>query len=181
MKIWDLLVRLLHWLLVITFIMSYTSKEQNYPLHLYSGYSLLGIIIIRFIWGFIGTYHARFKNFIYSPTITYRYIKKLLTYQQKRYIGHNPAGGAMVMILLLMLLIISLSGIALDGAENRAGPLGESTLFYYTESIKNIHIYSSNITVGLIILHIIGVLYSSIKHRENLIWSMLSGYKHPTD
>jgi len=176
-KVWDPLVRLGHWSLVVAFLVCYFTQEQEYELHLTSGYVVLSIILIRILWGFVGTRYARFSNFVYSPTKILRYLKGFIQNHSPAYTGHNPAGGLMIILLFLGNLVIAISGIALDAAENRAGPLGDTHAFMYLSYIENTHVWATNVTVGLIILHILGVATAGFIHRENLARAMITGKK----
>lgn len=175
--VWDPFVRLFHWFLVAAFISSWLTQEQQYNLHLLAGYATLGLICLRIVWGLTGTQYARFSDFIYSPFTIYAYMKSLATGRSKRYIGHNPAAGVMIFALLAGLLSVTLSGIALDGAENWSGPMAEMGLHHYTRLIQSIHIVSTWLLLILIVLHLLGVLHSSLTHRENLVLAMITGRK----
>lgn len=120
--VWDPLVRIFHWSLVLSFIVCYLTGEEESLTHAWSGYIILGLIGFRLIWGLIGTRHARFTDFLYSPVTTIGYFKDLITGRAKHYIGHNPAGGWMVIALLVSLLLTGLSGLKVYGLEGY-GPL----------------------------------------------------------
>lgn len=176
-RVWDPLVRLFHWTLVGSFTIAYFTQELNYAPHLYSGYTVLSLIAIRIVWGFVGGHYARFNNFIYGPKAILNYLRSIFDKNPDYFLGHNPAGGIMVVFLLVLLLTVCVSGVALDAAENRAGPLANSQLFLYTDIIAQIHVYSTNITVFLVAIHFIGVVMSSILLKENLIRAMVTGKK----
>jgi cytochrome b len=176
-KVWDPLVRLGHWSLVIAFLACYFTQEQEYELHLTSGYVVFVVILFRILWGFVGTRYARFSNFVYSPMTTLHYLKGFIRNRSPAYTGHNPAGGFMIMLLLLGNLTIAISGIALDAAENRAGPLSDTNAFMYLSYIENTHVWATDVTVGLIVLHILGVATAGFVHRENLARAMITGKK----
>lgn len=176
-KVWDVAVRLGHWFLVVTFVISYFTQEMNYEVHLFTGYAAFGIVVLRVVWGMVGARHARFSDFLYSPATVVNYTRDLLQRREQRYLGHNPLGGVNVLLMLITMFLISLSGVALDAAENRAGPLGDTTLFYYGGVIHMIHVYSTNVGLALIAVHFAGVVYESLAHRENLIRSMITGRK----
>jgi cytochrome b len=174
---WDPFIRIFHWSLVVSFVVSWVTQEEFYNLHLQAGYATLGLICMRLAWGFIACGHARFIDFIYSPKAIIAYLKSLPGNNPKRYIGHNPAGGAMVILLLAGLFVVTLSGIALDAAENWSGPMAGMNLFRYTSLIKSIHSLSTNLLLVAIALHLLGVGLSSLAHRENLPKSMITGKK----
>jgi cytochrome b len=127
-KVWDLLVRLFHWSLVIFFTIAYFTAEEENPWHIYAGYTVLGLVIFRIVWGLIGTQYARFSNFIYSPSHVVQYVKSLLAKNPKHYVGHNPAGGWMIVALLISLTTVTVSGLKLYAAEEGLGPLAKGAV-----------------------------------------------------
>jgi len=177
LKVWDPMVRIFHWSLVITFTICYFTQETQYELHINVGYVVLGLIVFRIFWGFAGPTHARFSDFVFPPQTTLPYIMAVLKGDPRRYLGHNPAGGVMILATLACLIVVALSGVALDAAENRAGPLADTSLFRYTHLIAETHEASTNVALGLIGMHLLGVLVSSRIHRENLVLTMITGKK----
>jgi cytochrome b len=132
----------------------------------------------------IGTTHARFSNFIFPPRVVFTYLKDLVTFKAKRYIGHGPAGGSMVILLLISLLITTLTGLTVYGGKEYAGPLagimaGADNI--WVGVAKETHEFFAGFTIILICLHVAGILFSSFVHRENLIRAMFTGYKRPED
>lgn len=197
--VWDKIVRFFHWSLVLAFIITYLSGDELELVHAYAGYYIIGLIGVRIVWGIIGSRYARFSQFIYSPATVKRYVKNLFSNQpdEKEYLGHNPAGGWMVIALLLSILATSYSGLKTYGLEGH-GPLASISVQQQIQAnhfIKvsndddhdeeneedefweDIHEFLANFTVLLIFLHISGVIFSSIKHRQNLIKAMITGYK----
>lgn len=179
-KVWDPLVRIFHWTLVLSFFIAYITEEDFLSLHTYAGYTVLVLISLRIVWGVIGTKHARFRDFIYSPKNIKIFLKETLLLRAKRYLGHNPAGGAMIILLLISLLITTVSGIIVLGAEEQAGPLAS----WFTQShsvwgdiFEEIHEFFANFTLFLIFIHIAGVIIESLIHKENLVKSMIDGMK----
>ena len=180
--VWDVLVRTLHWTLVVTFSIAYLTEDNLMTLHVYSGYAVLIIVLIRTAWGLIGTRYARFSDFLYSPKAIISYLKDLASLHAKRYIGHNPAGGAMIILLLLFLILTGISGVAVYATEENTGPLADSLYgisHFWEEVIEKLHELLANFTLLLILIHIAGVLYGSLLHKENLIRSMFTGRKRP--
>jgi cytochrome b len=202
--VWDKFVRLFHWSLVLLFIVSYLSGEDEHWIHVYSGYAIVTLLILRVIWGFIGTRHARFSDFIYSPAIVMQYIKSMLAGNPKRYLGHNPAGGVMVFALLATLSVVTFSGLKLYAVEEGKGPLAENISIALTsqayadsdehddhegrehdeededeaeEFWEDIHEGAVNFMLLLIILHVVGVVVASRLHNESLIKAMITGDK----
>ena len=198
-RVWDPLVRFFHWGLVLTFIIAYLSGDEENTLHIYSGYAVLGLIIFRVFWGLIGTRHARFSDFVTTPSAMMEYLKNLAE-KPKRYIGHNPAGGWMVIVMLITLFIVTVSGLKIYAIEEGMGPLAgetpelaiirtahadddlweefwEETEDPWEEFWEEIHEASSNFMLLLILIHIIGVFVSGKLHDENLAKAMLTGKK----
>jgi len=122
-KVWDPVVRIGHWTLVLAFFTAYFTEDDFMTQHVWAGYVVGAVVCFRMLWGFMGTKHARFKDFIVSPAAVLRYVNDLRNKSSKRYIGHNPAGGAMIIALLLSLAATVYTGMALYAVEDHAGPL----------------------------------------------------------
>ena len=176
-KVWDPMVRVFHWSLVISFTICYLTQETEYELHINVGYAVLGLMVFRIFWGFSGPTHARFSDFVYPPQTTLPYLMAILKGHPRRYLGHDPAGGMMILATLACLIVVAVSGIALDAAENRAGPLADTSLFRYTHLIAETHEASTTVALVLIAMHLLGVLVSSRIHGENLVLTMITGKK----
>jgi cytochrome b len=164
-QVWDIAVRLFHWGLVASVLLSYGLTDPR-PVHRFLGYTVLGLIGFRLIWGFVGTKHARFVNFIPGPRRLKAYLGDMLHGREARYLGHNPAGSAMVVMLLALLMAVGATGymMGLDA--------------YFGKSwVEEAHETLVNILFVLIGCHIAGVIYASWRHRENLVKSMLTGKK----
>lgn len=175
-KVWDLPLRIFHWLLVAAFFIAYLTEDELLTVHVWAGYLVGGLLVFRLIWGFIGNEYARFTQFLCSPAASIVYLKDLISGKAKRYIGHNPAGAAMIVLLLLSLLMTVATGLAVYGADQGAGPLafiGNSHEHFWEE----IHEFFANFTVVLVGVHIVGVVVESIIHRENLARAMFHGNK----
>lgn len=183
-RVWDPLVRYFHWALVAGFATAYIVGDEFLGLHVWAGYLVLALIAVRLVWGIIGTRHARFTDFVCGPRQVLAYMKDILHFRAKRYLGHNPAGGGMVILLLLAVTATGVSGVALYGAQDSAGPWA-STMSglpaFWGGVLKEGHEFFANLTLVLIVVHVAGVLLSSLAHRENLIGSMISGYKRKAD
>ena len=179
-KVWDPVVRFFHWSLVSAFLIAYVTEEDLLTVHTWAGYLIAGLLVIRIIWGFIGTHYARFSDFIYSPSTIIQFLKNTLALRAKRYLGHNPAGGAMVILLIISLLLTTTSGILLLGAEEQAGPVAHwftRAGGFWGKALEELHEFFANFTLLLVFLHIAGVIVESLIHKENLVSAMLNGFK----
>lgn len=178
--VWDPLIRVFHWSLVAGFTVAYLSGEGWGALHVIAGYIVLGLVGFRLVWGLIGPGYARFSGSFYSPLTTIAYLKELKQFRAARYLGHNPAGAAMIFMLLFLLLGTSVSGLAYYGAEDHAGPLASSFSGVSEATmgmLEEVHEVFANITLLAVILHIAGVVFSSFLHNENLPRAMVTGRK----
>ncbi len=179
-KVWDPLLRIFHWSLVSLFLFAFITEDDFLDLHVIAGYIIIGLIVFRLIWGVIGPRHARFSNFVKSPSQVKSYLKDVLLFRAKRYLGHNPAGGAMVIALLVSVAMTVFFGMLTYGAMEFSGPLagmvsGVSNML--AEGFEEVHEFFANFTLFLVGLHVIGVVVASLQHRENLVQSMIDGYK----
>ena len=179
-RIWDPFVRVFHWSLAGAFVVAYVSEDDFLDIHTFAGYTVLSLLVLRLVWGFIGTRHARFSDFVRPPSEAVSYVKESLLGKAKRYMGHNPAGGLMIVALMLSLLITTTSGIATLGAEEASGPLAgfmAGVPYSVGEAVEDVHEFFANLTLLLVLGHLAGVFFESLVHRENLIRSMITGNK----
>jgi len=179
-RVWDPLVRLFHWSLVAAFATAFIVEDDLLGVHVWAGYLVLTLIAVRLLWGVVGTRHARFTDFVRGPRQVLGYIRDAVRLQAPRHLGHNPAGGAMVVALLLLVGLTGLTGMALYGAQELSGPM--ATLMASTppgvgDALEETHEVLANLTLGFIVLHVLGVLFSSLAHRENLVRAMVTGRK----
>ena len=119
----DICIRIFHWSLVVSFITTYFTSEEKNEIHIYAGYTVLGLVIFRIVWGFFGSKHAKFNSFVTSYSKVVVYLKSLLSKTPKHYIGHNPLGGWMVIAMLFTLFMITYSGLKIIAIEDAEGPL----------------------------------------------------------
>ena len=124
-KVWDPLVRVGHWILVTGFFLAYftEAEDETLSVHVWAGYIVAAGVLIRIAWGFIGSRHARFVDFIFSPRTTIVYLRNLILGSARRYLGHSPAGAAMIFLLFISLTAITWSGLMVYAYEEQAGPL----------------------------------------------------------
>jgi cytochrome b len=165
-RVWDPLVRLFHWSLVIAFTVAWLTGDELQEVHEIAGYVIVGLVGFRLLWGIVGTAHARFIDFVYRPAAVIRYLIDMARLRAKRYVGHNPAGGAMVIALLAMLGVICATGIMMT-----------TDAYWGVEWVENAHEVAANVTLILVGLHLVGVFAASLEHRENLVRAMVTGRK----
>lgn len=179
-KVWDPFVRIFHWLLVLSFTVAWLSGEELELLHAWAGYAVFGLVLLRLVWGFIGTRHARFSDFVYPPVAVKGFIGDTLLNRARRYLGHNPAGGAMIILMLLSLVLVSVTGFAMYGIEEGAGPLAllAGSSHALEEAVEEMHEWFAYLMVLLVVIHVAGVVVESLIHRENLVKAMFTGRKH---
>lgn len=190
-KVWDPLVRIFHWGLVVSFVIAYITEDDVMWLHEIAGYSVLGLVAFRVIWGVVGPRYARFTDFVRGPATIKQYLKTFFKPDARHYLGHNPAGGWMVLVLLVMLALTSWSGIEALEAE-QGGQASTSVEIIKSahadddhdeserqsdEFWEDIHEAIANITLLLVFVHIGGVLFTSLFHGENLVRAMWTGKK----
>jgi cytochrome b len=177
-RVWDLAVRVFHWSLATAFAVSYLTEDELQTVHIYAGYLVGVLIAFRLLWGFVGPRHARFSDFVRTPSAVLAYLKAAVRMRAPRFLGHNPAGGTMVVALLITLAVTVVSGMALYGTTDFAGPLaglfrGDAA----ADVLKEVHELAANLTLGLVVLHLAGVFFASLEHRENLVKAMITGRK----
>jgi cytochrome b len=168
---------------VLLFTLAYVTGEDWLSLHVYAGYAVFGLVLLRVLWGIMGTPHARFGDFVYRPSRVIAFIKDTLARRARRYLGHNPAGGAMILLMLISLLLVSVTGFAVYGIEKGAGPLamlGGSGEFL-EDVFEEVHEFFANFMILLVVVHVAGVIAESLIHRENLVTAMVNGRKRALD
>lgn len=164
--VWDPFVRIFHWSLVTLFVVCYVTGDEWGDLHEAAGYVVAGLLVSRVLWGLVGPKHARFADFVRSPATVLAFLRDTLRLKAPRYIGHNPAGGAMVLALIATIGVICGTGVMMG-----------MDAFWGEQWVEDLHVGATWVTIGLVVLHVAGVLLASIEHRENLVRSMFNGRK----
>jgi cytochrome b len=164
-QVWDVGVRLFHWSLVTTVSASYLLADMR-ALHRWLGYAVVGLIAFRLVWGLVGTRHARFTDFVPSPRGLILYLRDMIRGRETRHLGHNPAGAAMIIALLITLLAIGATGYMM-GTDH----------YFGEEWVEVTHKTLVDFLILLVLCHVSGVVYSSVRHRENLAAAMITGQK----
>jgi cytochrome b len=167
--VWDPLVRVFHWSLAGSVAVAWLTGDHGPKLvHHWAGYVAAALIAVRLVWGVIGTRHARFSAFVRHPRAVLGYLRDIARGVERRHVGHNPAGGAMIVALLLVV-----------GAQVLTGWLSTTDMFFGSEWLEELHEVMSKVILLLIGLHVLGVAVASWRHRENLPLAMLTGRKRP--
>lgn len=161
-------MRVFHWSLVLCVCIAWLGPHDDNTLHTTVGYLAGGLVVARLFWGAIGSRYARFAQFIYVPAVVYEYLKDIVSHREARYIGHNPAGGAMIMALILSVLVVATSGWMLT-----------TDAFWGVLWMQRLHGFVARCILFLLVFHIGGVVLASLHHKENLVRSMLNGKKRP--
>jgi cytochrome b len=178
--VWDPLVRLFHWSLVAGFLVAFITEDDLLDVHVWAGYLVLALVLFRLVWGFVGPLHARWTDFLRPPRAVIAYLAEVLRHRARRFLGHNPAGGAMIVGLLLGLVATGVSGLALYGGQEFSGPLAgvmSRVPADWAHALEEVHEFLANLTLLLVVLHLLGVVAASLQHHENLVKSMFTGYK----
>ncbi len=160
----DPFVRFFHWALATLFVIAYATGDGVEKVHIAAGYAIAGLLALRIVWGFIGPRHARFADFVKSPRAALSYLRDTLLFRARRYTGHNPAGGLMVIALIVMLAGTGVSGYLMT-----------TDACWGSKVMEELHETLANATVALVALHMLGVLVASVEQRENLVKAMVTG------
>jgi cytochrome b len=176
-KVWDPLVRVFHWSLVFLFLLAFITEDDWLDLHVLAGYAVSFLIGFRLLWGLVGTRNARFVTFVKSPVVMLTYLKGVLSFKVPHYLGHNPLGAAMVVVLLLSVALVSFTGMTMVASEGQ-GPLA-GTFFSSWDGdwMEEVHEFFANFTLLMVFVHVSGVLVSSLLEGENLVKAMVTGRK----
>jgi len=164
--VWDVPTRVFHWLLALSFTGAYLNAESELDrdIHVVLGYTLLGLLAFRLLWGFFGTRYARFRSFLFKPGEIVAYSLSMLKGKPLHYVGHNPAGSVAVWLLLGLGILCGVSGVM--SFQDIGG-----------DAMKDMNDFVSDVMLVVVLIHIAGVVVSSVLHRENLVRSMITGFK----
>jgi cytochrome b len=178
--IWDLPLRIFHWGMIIIIGCLWVTSDQDLgliELHIKFGYTALGFLIFRIIWGIVGTKHSQFKNFIPSFTTLKQYIIDSRLGKIKHYVGHNPIGSLMVILMLLLMLGQATSGLFISDDVFSAGPYNGVFSEQVEKIFKTIHTNAFDLLMVAALFHIIAVIYYEKVKKQALIKAMINGKK----
>ncbi len=165
-KVWDLFVRGFHWSLVGLFTVAFLTGDAIEWLHVRAGYAIAALVAMRIVWGVMGPKTARFSSFVKGPRAIVAFLKQSMHLEAPRSLGHNPAGGAMIVVLLVLL-----------GALCATGFMMTTDAYWDSKRLEEIHEALAYVTLALVGLHVAGVLLASVEHGENLVKAMITGRK----
>lgn len=165
-RVWDFFVRTFHWALAASFAVAWLSSENWERLHDAVGYAAGALVALRVVWGFLGPRYARFAQFVRSPDTVIAYLRAIKDGSERRYIGHNPAGGAMIVVLL-----VAIAGTAVSGWLLTTDALWGSAV------LQHVHSLLAHGVLALVVVHLAGVALASLRHHENLARAMVVGVK----
>jgi cytochrome b len=178
--IWDCPTRAFHWLLVLAVVVSYvTGGEEGWQfvVHTVSGYLVTLLLVFRLIWGVIGSPRSRFRDFVHGRQVVGDYVRRLFALDPPRYVGHNPLGGWMVVLMLIVLSLTVLTGLFSGEKVGPAGLLFSVASGPGSEGLGEVHEVFANVILILAVVHICGVLADWWLTGENLVSAMISGVK----
>ena len=179
-SVWDAPVRIFHWLLAALVLTSWVTSEiggNAMTYHMWSGYAILTLVAFRIVWGFIGSEHARFSGFLYGPRAMLGHAAGLFGANARYYVGHNPLGGASVVLMLASLLLQASTGLFANDDIATEGPLAPLVSGATSSLLTTIHRYNFYVLVVLIAVHIAAALFYLVVKGENLIGAMITGRK----
>ena len=165
-RVWDPFVRTFHWALAASFVVAWVSSEYWERVHDAAGYVAGGLVLLRILWGFVGPRYALFSQFVCAPQNVVAYLKAIAGGTERRFLGHNPAGGAMIVVLLTVIAATAISGWLLT-----------TDAFWGSGGIQRVHSLLAHGVLLLVLLHIAGVALASARHGENLVRAMVIGLK----
>lgn len=167
--VWDRFVRLFHWSIAGLFALNYFVTEEGGDIHELLGYSALGLIAARIVWGFITQGPARWAAFWPTPSRLKAHWREIRAGEPHRALTHSPIGAVVMITMLLGLVALAMTGFAMQ----------EIDYFWGDERLEEIHEWIANSVAALAVVHILSAIVQSIWLRENLIWSMITGQRNP--
>jgi cytochrome b len=177
-KVWDVPVRLFHWAIVVLVFVSWLTAHENWmEWHLRSGYSMFALVLFRLAWGFVGSDTARFSRFVRSPAAVLRHLREFHQRAPDTEIGHNAAGGWMVLVLLALLALQVGTGLCANDQVLTEGPFAEAVGEDASDLLTHIHVVNFKLIEILVALHVCAVLAYAVVKRHNLVGAMITGSK----
>jgi cytochrome b len=177
-KVWDAPTRLFHWAIAVLVGFSWFSMHESWmELHFLSGYTILTLLLFRLVWGFVGSDTARFVGFLASPVAAFRHLAHIARREPDREIGHNAAGGWMVLVMLLLLVVQVVTGLFANDDIMNEGPLAHLAGKPDSDWLTKIHDINFTLIEIAVALHVLAVLTYAVLKRQDLVRPMLTGRK----
>jgi cytochrome b len=177
-KVWDLPVRLFHWAIVVLIFLAWATQEWNrMDWHVWIGYTILTLLLFRIVWGLIGSDTARFAQFLRSPLAALAHLSHITRREADQEIGHNAAGGWMVLVMLLLIAVQACTGLFANDDGSTEGPLMHFVSKDRSDWLSHIHSLNFTLIEIVIALHIVAVLAYAVLKRQNLVRPMITGTK----
>ena len=179
-KVWDLFVRLSHWLIVLLVISAWLSAnygDAEFKWHTWNGYVIFVLVLSRIIWAIVGSTTAQFKHFVKLPHTVFYYLRDVIQNKDVKYLGHNPAGGWMVVVILFVLLAQTITGMFSSDDIISEGPFVYYASTDMVKSMTGWHHFLFDALIVLVVLHVAAVLYHQFIKKEKLIQAMFNGSK----
>jgi cytochrome b len=177
-EIWDLPTRVFHWSIVLLVLASWATDRLNMTqLHFLSGYTMLGMLVFRLLWGFAGSETSRFAHFLKSPIEAIRHLRHMFVREPDLEIGHNAAGGWMVLVLLALLLVQVATGLCANDDVMAEGPLAKYVGKSWSDWLGTVHSINFKLIELAVLAHVCAVLGYALFKRQNLLWPMITGIK----
>jgi cytochrome b len=183
-RVWDLPVRLFHWLLVLSVAGLFITEQLggNYmEWHKKLGYFVLGLILFRIMWGVIGSQHARFASFLRGPATILKYLRDIKNPAAPRWLGHNPLGALSVVAFLVVIAVQAVTGLFADDEILMTGPYADAVSKEVSGLLTKIHKINSKVIIGLVVMHLLAIGYYVFIKRDNLVKPMITGEKSSKD
>ncbi len=169
-RVWDPVVRLFHWCLATSIALAWITSTSRDAIHNDFGYAAAFLVAVRLLWGLFGPRYARFSQFCRHPLRVLGYLRDIVAGREARHIGHNPAGGAMVVVLLTMISVTAFTGWMMT-----------TDAYFGVDWVQIVHKLCAEVVIALVAAHLCGVVLASFRHRENLVKAMVTGRKRPPD
>jgi cytochrome b len=167
--VWDPVVRVLHWTLAASVLGAFLLEDAR-STHRFLGYVALAVVGVRLVWGVVGPRYARFADFVPGPRAFLAFLGEMARGREERHLGHNPAGAAMIVVLLVTITLVGITGWMM-GLDR----------FWGADWLETLHEVVGNLLIGLVALHVGGVIWTSMRHGENLVIAMMTGRKSAHD
>lgn len=175
--VWDVWVRVFHWSFAVLIAMAWLTHRWEGAArgwHQWLGYGAVTLVGLRIVWGLVGSRYARFSEFVPGPKRLAGYVGDMLSGRERRFIGHNPAGALMVLLLMGLSIGLAVTGFVMTHRGMTLFGLGR-------RPVHEMHDIFGNLYIIAVPVHVLGVIFESIKHRENLVAAMITGRKRSGD